>query len=126
MDHFIAVHNFLYKVLSLFFVHAPDFLRFGVICLLEPLELLLEIFELRSEIFVGFGQTDVNLLVVLLLLNELGLLSSHSFHDFTLPLLEVFLRLLVDLLPLPEDRKVKGQFLVVKLENSLHVLHTFL
>ena len=126
MDDFIAVHNLLNQLLSLLLVHAPDFLNAGLISLLEALKLLLEILKDVSVILIVLGLSNIDLLVLSLLLKELLLLVSDGLHDLTLLLLEVVSSGLVDLLTLLEHSEVELELLVVQFEDGLHVFHALL
>jgi len=126
VDDFIAVHDLFDKLLGLLLIHAPYFSGLGVVCFLEALELLLEVLEFVREILVGLGQTDVDLLVLLLLVSKLSLLVSNCLHDLSSPFLQALASLLVHLLTFPKDFKVEFEFFVVKLEDGLHIFHALL
>lgn len=107
-------------------IHGPDLVKAVFIALFEPLELVLELFELLGELLIVISELDIFSLVLLALPLEFLFYSSQDVLISSLLGLETGDCVVVNLFPLFKDLEVELELLLIESVHTLHIFHALL
>lgn len=107
-------------------IHGPDLVKAVFIALFEPLELVLELFELLGKLLIVISELDVISLVLLALPLELLFDSSKDVLISPLLGLETGYSVVVNLFSLFEYLEVELELLLIESVHALHIFHALL
>ena len=126
VNNTIGLNDFIDKSADFMLIHGPYLVKAVFIALLEPLELVLQLFELLGELLIVISELDVISLVLLALPLELLLDSSEYVLISSLLGLETGDRVVVDFFSLFEDLEVELELLLIESVHAFHIFHALL